>query len=143
MTFGEKARTARKAKDISQRELAKRSGLSFRTIQNYETGQRMPKSRSSYTHLAEALGINENALLDPDAVFVLRAAERYGNKAADQAQELVTDLGALWAGGTMDEEDMDAIMEALQQAFWEAKRLNRKYVNKRYRKDGQLPAAAG
>lgn len=97
----------------------------------------------SYTRLAEALGINENALLDPDAVFVLRAAEQYGNKAADQAQELVTDLGALWAGGTMNEEDMDAIMEALQQAFWEAKRLNRKYVNKRYRKGGQMPAAAG
>lgn len=143
MTFGEKVKTARKAKDISQRELAARSGLSFRTIQNYETGQRMPKSRSSYTRLAEALGINENALLDPDAVFVLRAAEQYGNKAADQAKELVTDLGALWAGGTMAEDDMDAIMEALQRAFWEAKRINRKYVNKRYRKAGQVLIEAG
>ena len=35
----------------------------------------------------------------------------------------------------MEEEDMDAVMQALQEAYWEAKKMNRKYVNRRYRRD--------
>ena len=30
---------------------------------------------------------------------------------------------------------MDEIMRAMQEAYWEAKKNNRKYVNKRYRKE--------
>ena len=33
------------------------------------------------------------------------------------------------------EEDMDEIMHAMQEAYWEAKKNNRKYVNKRYQKE--------
>ena len=31
--------------------------------------------------------------------------------------------------------NMDAIMQALQDAYWDAKKLNRKYTNKRYLTD--------
>ena len=53
-----------------------------------------------------------------------------------QALEMVNDIAAMWAGGEMDEEDMDAVMQAMQEAYWEAKKNNRKYVNKRYLKEG-------
>jgi hypothetical protein len=48
---------------------------------------------------------------------------------------MVADLSAMWAGGEMAEEDMDAIMQAMQEAYWEAKKNNRKYVAKQYRED--------
>ena len=35
----------------------------------------------------------------------------------------------------MDEDDLDFIMEALQSTYWETKRYNRRFVNKRYQKD--------
>ena len=136
MEFSEKIRNARLAKEMSQSDLAKATGISTRTIQNYELGARMPKKRETYTHLAEALGINEEVLLDKDAAFVLRASEQYGNRGAGQALEMVNDIAAMWAGGEMDEEDMDAVMQAMQEAYWEAKKNNRKYVNKRYLKEG-------
>ena len=136
MEFSEKIRNARLAKEMSQSDLAKATGISTRTIQNYEFGARMPKKRETYTHLAEALGINEEVLLDKDAAFVLRASEQYGNRGAGQALEMVNDIAAMWAGGEMDEEDMDAVMQAMQEAYWEAKKNNRKYVNKRYLKEG-------
>ena len=79
--------------------------------------------------------MDENVLLDENASFVLRANEQYGNKAAQQAWNLVADVKAIWAGGEMEDEDMDAIMQALQEAYWDAKKNNRKYVNKRYRKE--------
>ena len=135
MEFSEKIRNARTAKNLSQAELAKAAGMSLRTIQNYELGARLPKSRNTYTKLAEALGINEEVLLDDNAAFVLRANEQYGNRGAKQAYDMVSDLSAMWAGGEMEEEDMDTIMQALMDAYWDAKKKNRKYVNKRYRKD--------
>ena len=134
MEFGEKIRKARTAKGLSQRELAEACGMSLRTIQNYELGTRLPKKKDTYLALAKALDINEEVLLDQDASFVLRATERYGSRGARQAWDMVADLAAMWSGGEMDEEDMDAIMQAMQEAYWEAKKNNRKYVPKKYRK---------
>ena len=135
MNLSEKLRNARIAKHMSQTDLAEKVGVSLRTIQNYELGVRVPKSRSTYDKLAEALDMDVNILLDENAEFVLRASESYGGRGAKQAMEMVADIKAMWAGGEMEEEDMDEIMQALQEAYWEAKKNNRKYVNKRYRKD--------
>ena len=134
MEFSEKIRNARTAKGWSQKELAEATGMSLRTIQNYELGARLPKKRDTYLVLAKALDISEDVLLDDNASFVLRANERYGSRGARQAWDMVADIAAMWSGGDMDEEDMDAIMQAMQEAYWEAKQNNRKYVPKKYRK---------
>ena len=134
MEFSEKIRNARTAKGWTQKELAQAAGLTLRTIQNYELGARLPKKRDTYLVLAKALDINEEVLLDDNASFVLRANERYGSRGARQAWDMVADIAAMWSGGEMDEEDMDAIMQAMQEAYWDAKKNNRKYVPKKYRK---------
>ena len=85
MEFSEKLRNIRISKGWSQRELAEKSGISERTIQNYESGSVMPKKRSSYAILAETLGVEESVLLDQNIDFVLRANEQYGNAAMRQA----------------------------------------------------------
>ena len=134
MEFNEKIRNARMAKGWTQKDLAQATGMALRTIQNYELGARLPKKRDTYLALAKALDINEDVLLDDNASFVLRANERYGSRGARQAWDMVADIAAMWSGGEMDEEDMDSIMQAMQEAYWEAKKNNRKYVTKKYRK---------
>ena len=47
----------------------------------------------------------------------------------------MADFRGLCAGGEVPESDIDAIMQALQDAYWDAKKLNRKYTNKRYLTD--------
>ena len=133
MEFNEKIRNARMAKGWTQKDLAQATGMALRTIQNYELGARLPKKRDTYLALAKALDINEDVLLDDNASFVLRANERYGSRGARQAWDMVADIAAMWSGGEMDEEDMDSIMQAMQEAYWEAKKNNRKYVPKKYR----------
>ena len=76
MNLSEKIKNARAAKQMSQNDLAKATGISLRTIQNYESGARMPKSRDTYTKLSEALGVDEKVLMDENADFVLRANEQ-------------------------------------------------------------------
>lgn len=131
MKFGEKVRQARIAAHLSQQQLADRSGISLRTIQNYETGGRMPKQRDSYRRLASSLHMEESVLLDEQAEFVLAAGEEYGSHGSEQAQRLVEEISGLYAGGELCDEDMDAMMEAIQEAYWIAKRRNRRQTASR------------
>ena len=105
MKFGEKVRLLRNEKKLSQTELGKMCGLSLRTI------------------------------LSEDEEFVLQAQQSYGYKGAKDAEELVAGVSALFAGGELSENDKDAVMRALQDAYWMAKERNKeKYTPKKYRK---------
>ena len=130
MNFGEKLRAARQAQNISRQELAEKTGISLRTIVNYETYSVIPKKRETYTKLADALHVSEESLIDDNVDFVLRANEKYGSRGMNQAKHLVEDVRALWAGGEMAEEDIDEIMRSLQEAYWDIKEKNRKYAAK-------------
>lgn len=138
MKFSEKLKKARTSKDMSQVELAKIAGITTRTLQNYESGEKLPRRRSTYTKLAEALGVSEDTLMDENASFVIDAYEMYGPRGASQADNLVRRISAMWAGGEMAEEDIEENMRALQEAYWTAKKINRKYVPKMYSKKDSL-----
>ena len=135
MKFGEKVRLLRNEKKLSQTELGKMCGLSLRTIRNYEVDGRYPKQREVYAKLAAALGCEINFLLSEDEELVLQAQQNYGYKGARNAEELVASVSALFAGGELSENDKDAVMRALQDAYWMAKERNKeKYTPKKYRK---------
>ena len=134
MTFGEKIRILRKEKGLSQTELGKSVGASLRTVRNWELEGRYPKKREIYSKLAEVLDCDVSFLLTDSASFVTDAEERYGYRGRKDAEQLVSEVTGLFAGGEMDEEDMDAMMFAIQQAYVDAKRNNQKYTPKKYLK---------
>lgn len=41
------------------------------------------------------------------------------------------EVTGLFAGGELDQDDMDEMMKAIQDAYWIAKEKNRKYASKR------------
>ena len=133
MKFGEKVRAARLAAKYSQRQLAEMTGIALRTIQNYESGERLPKQQENYHLLAEALNVDVATLKDDNADFVIKATEKYGSRGNAQAERLIKEVSGLYAGGELAEEDMDAMMKAIQEAYWIAKEKNRKFVPKKYR----------
>ena len=98
-----------------------------------ESGERLPKQKENYQLLATALNVDVDALKDDDADFVIKATEKYGARGNAQAERLVKEVSGLYAGGELAEEDMDAMMKAIQEAYWIAKEKNRKYVPKKYR----------
>ena len=132
MNFSEKVKTARTAKNMSQKELATATGISERTIQNYEMGTRLPKKKETYMKLAGALGISPEVLLDEDASFVLTASERYGSRGRKQAEALVDNFRIAAAGGELDDDDLDFIRDAIMQTYEDAKKYNQRFRNKRY-----------
>lgn len=132
MTFGEKVRAAREARNMTQEQLANAIGMSKRMVSYWENHNKLPKSRDTYSVVAEALGIDAEVLLDDNAEFVLQASESYGYRGAQRALQLVQQITGLYASGELEEEDMDTMMKAIQDAYWIAKQKNKRLTNKRY-----------
>ena len=139
MTFGERIRELRKQKNLSQQEAANELNVSLRTLKNYELDKTLPRTRAIYERIATFYNVDINYLLKEDEQFVVEANERYGARGKRQANELLAEVSGLFAGGEMDEEDMDEMMKAIQDAYWIAKKRNRKYVPKKYRTDNTDP----
>ena len=134
MKFGEKLRELRKQKHLSQTELGAAVGVSLRTLRGWEVEGRYPKQRELYAKLAEVLECDVDYLLTEKEAFITDSADRFGYRGERDAKALVEDLTGLFAGGQMAEEDMDALMLAVQEAYVEAKRRNReKYATKKNR----------
>ena len=51
-----------------------------------------------------------------------------------QAQELVSQLAGMFAGGELSDQDREAVMRSLEKAYWLAKEDNQRYTPKKYRK---------
>jgi transcriptional regulator with XRE-family HTH domain len=134
VTFAEKLVDARKKAGLTQAELAKAIGISRKAVQDYETAGAYPRTRDKYRIIAETLGVEVNYLLTDDEEFVVEAKKRGGSHGKRQAMELVGQLGAMFAGGEMDDDDRETVMMALQEAYWKAKSHNKKYTPKKYQK---------
>ena len=135
MKFGEKLRVLRLGKSLTQEELAQAIGVSRRTYISYEMEGRYPRSRAAYARMAEILGCSINYLMTEDENFVSEAAERYGSRGKRQAEELVAELSGMFAGGELSDSDMDAVMIALQKAYFDCKADNRKYARGKHGND--------
>lgn len=132
MKFSEKVRNSRIKKGMTQQDFADAVGVSLRTVTNYETGDRYPKKREMYAKIAGVLDVDVNYLLTEDEEFLAKASDVYGARGARQAEELLSRVDGLFSGGEMAEEDMDEMMQAIQEAYWRAKKKNKKYTPKKY-----------
>ncbi|MBP3781181.1 MAG: helix-turn-helix domain-containing protein [Selenomonas sp.] len=130
MKFAEKIRQLRGQKGLSQEAVAKAIGVTRRTYVSYEKDGRYPKNRERYAQLAEVFGVDINYLYTENEDFVSQVGAKYGARGMKQATALVSELSGLFAGGELTEEDRDAVMQSLQEAYWLAKKENRKYGRK-------------
>ena len=124
MTFGEKFRAEREKKGLTQQQTADGLGINRRMITRYENGISFPRTRDAYKKIADFFETDINYLLTEDEAFVMEASEQYGSRGIKQAKELIDGMSGLFAGGTLSEQDKDAVMKALQDIYWESKARN-------------------
>lgn len=132
MVFKDRLREKRKEKHLTQAALAKMVGASTRTIQSYELGQRNPANMDTVQKIADALDTTVEYLLGGESgIYIVRAQEKGGAKAAEDIEELVGEISGLFAGGELSEDAMDGAMRALNDAYWIAKEKNKKYASRK------------
>jgi len=134
MKFGEKVREQRNKAGLSQVEVASAIGVTKRTIINYEGGVSYPQDRSVYIKLAEFFDVDINYFLTENEEFLTMAAEGYGKKGQDQANLILEQAAALFAGGELSEKDQIAFLHDIQALFLESKKIARnKFTPNKYR----------
>lgn len=135
MTFGERLKEKRTAAHLSQQQLANMANISLRSIQNYECGKRYPNSLAITKKLANILSTTTSYLLAEEGQYILEASEKGGSQARREVRELVEEISGLFAGGELDENDRDAAMQAITEAYFIAKQESKKYANKNKKTD--------
>ena len=110
---------------MSVRFLVGRAGLRFR----------YPRNRDIYKRLAYLFEVDVNYLLTEDKEFITEASEKYGRRGSKQAQALLEQASALFAGGDLSEDDQLAFVHEIQQIYLDSKEIARnKFTPKKYRK---------
>jgi predicted transcriptional regulator len=64
--LGEEMKRLRNERFLSQRDLARKAGVSPTTIMHLETGESVDPRLSTVRKVAEALGVDPNSLVDRD-----------------------------------------------------------------------------
>ena len=118
MTFGEKFKAEREKRGLTQQEVADALGLNRRMITRYEHDLSFPRYKDAYKKIADFFEVDVNYLLTEDEEFVVQASEQYGSRGLKQAQDIIDGMSGLFAGGTLSEQDKDAVMKALQDIYW-------------------------
>lgn len=135
MKFGEKVREQRKLAGLSQEDVAKAIGTTARTIGNYEAGASYPQDRSVYDKLANLFDVNVNYFYTENEEFLSLAVKNYGKKGLEQANAILEQAAALFAGGELSEADQIAFLHTMQELFLESKQISRdKFTPKKFRK---------
>ena len=133
MVFKDRLKEKRLEAKLTQVELATEAGVTARTIQNYELGNRKPSNLEVIQKIADALHTTTEYLLGSSGAYVIEAHEKGGAKAARDIDKLVGEVTGLFAGGELSEESLEGAMRALNDAYWIAKEKNKKYAPKKYR----------
>lgn len=130
MTFGEKLKSVRLTLNLSQSELAEKTGISERSLYTYEQTGILPRS-NNLRKLADALNVSVSYLLDDEEtdpkknidhdIFIANSKNRYGYKGAREATELLSRASALFAGGELDDEAKELFFQSLMEVYLDSK----------------------
>ena len=105
MTCGDKIRKLRKEKKMTQQKLGAMVGISYRTIRSWEVEGRYPKQSSLYQKLADAFQCRVSYLMNDNETMCLGNDEPSEYSGAKQARLILEQAAALFASGTMTNED--------------------------------------
>ena len=130
MTFGEKVKQARIVLNLSQSELALKTGISERSLYTYEQANIIPRS-SNIKKLAEALNVSVSYLVDEDETdkeknidhdfFLANVKNEFGHRGAREATAVLERATALFAGGDLEDEAKDMFFQSLMEVYLESK----------------------
>lgn len=122
MTFAEKLNHLRKARHLSQQEVADMVGITRKTVNQYEAGVTLPKSEKTYDKLAELFEVPVKFLKEENEDdFVDATRYAHGESGKVEAEKLVKQIAGLYAGGRLSDGDAANLILALQKAYWEIK----------------------
>ncbi len=126
MKFSAQLRRLREAANLTQEQVANAIGVSLRTYKNYEAGSTYPRFTRIYERIAHFYKIQPEQLYNQEDRFLSDVQAIYGTSGRHQAEAVLQQFNALFAGGTLSEDERDQVMQQIQNIYWETKTLNKR-----------------
>ena len=121
MTFGEKLKILSIQKELTQGELARLSGISLRTLINYETYGKSPQKKETYDKLASVLGVNVSYLMqDNDTDLEGLFNQKSLSSVQDKTAFLLTEITNIFNDSKTEKSQKEKIMLSICEAYWRA-----------------------
>lgn len=128
--------------NLSQSELAEKTGISERSIYTYEQTGILPRS-GNLRKLADALNVSVSYLLDEEEtdksknidqdIFIANSKNKFGYKGAREATDILTRASALFAGGELNDEAKELFFQSLMEVYLDSKQEARKKFSPKQR----------
>ncbi len=131
MLFGDMMKNLRETANMTQAALGSLIGVSDRVVGYYEANNRFPKKQETLRKISEVFNVSVDYLVGTDGRFIQKVDEQYGYPGKRQAQEILSDVKALFAGGELPEADKDDFFRTVTEMYFEAKKSNKKYGRKK------------
>lgn len=116
---------------LNQIDFAKIIGISTRTLVHYEDGERYQRDVEVYKKIAKVMNCDYNYLLEESDEFLNQVYNMGGKKELEKARALTEGISSLFAGEEISDENKGATLESITNAYWDAKRENKKYSRKK------------
>ncbi len=143
-TFAEKVKTARSELEMTQSELGEATGVSLRTILDYEKGKKVPR-QSTLLKLAKALKVSSRFLSDESCDdpladiekdgYITEARDRYGARGVRDLDKLLAENAAVFAGGELSQDQKDQFFQAVMTAYVTSKEAAKETFSRKKRGD--------
>ena len=143
-TFAEKVKTARSELEMTQSELGEATGVSLRTILDYEKGKKVPR-QSTLLKLAKALKVSSRFLSDESCDdpladiqkdgYITEARDRYGARGVRDLDRLLAENAAVFAGGELSQDQKDQFFQAVMTAYVTSKEAAKETFSRKKRGD--------
>lgn len=142
-TLGDRLKIARERKGFTQVYVRERTNINNKTLSGYEKNVSEPDTKTigllaelyevSYKWLLTGRGSIEEtqALTNKDEKDIAKRIEQFKN-------DLEHTDGLAFDGEPMSEEAKESLVEAMEYAFRQTQRINKKYIPKKYRKDNNV-----
>ena len=115
MDFAQRIKELRSKCGFTQKEVAKRLGVSHRTYAAYESEGRKPKEIKIYYELGRILGVSGNFLMDSEFEVPIGGNEQLAEKCTNE-------LVAMFLDKKISQKSMDKIAKRIMDVYWEVKK---------------------
>ena len=118
VTFGEKIKLLRKQNNITQTQLAELTGVSLRTIINYEKYNKKPKQPEMYELLAKALNTEISELKNTKGDYVSITKKKLAKTSQTPVEFLSSEINRIFASDEVSDEDKLTLLLNVEKSFW-------------------------
>jgi len=118
VTFGEKIKLLRKQNNITQTQLAELTGVSLRTIINYEKYDKKPKQPEMYELLAKALNTEVSELQNTKGDYASITKKKLTKTQQTPVDFLSAEINRIFASDEVSDEDKLTLLLNVEKSFW-------------------------